>query len=203
MTQQKEAMKLAAQYISWTAFGECRVFGDGPPPTAKETVDALTAVLALPDAQPVAWQWDVLEGSPQFRFKGKHRGVYFEDPVSLGIQIPHPSYKWTPLFATPQPVIAPATLKVTTWLDDDGDDSPGKVIEVHGTETHLRILAELLVNLHRQIELVIAPTWVRLTDADITEIIGRSKNVEANNMLPYSFAGEIEAAFIAKQGGAA
>ncbi len=47
----KTAMKLALEYISWQAFGECRI-GEGPIPEAKDVVDALHQALAEPEQKP-------------------------------------------------------------------------------------------------------------------------------------------------------
>lgn len=44
----KSAMQQALEYISWQAFGECRV-GAGPIPQARDVVAALRAALDAPD----------------------------------------------------------------------------------------------------------------------------------------------------------
>ena len=48
MTTLREAAKLALEYISWQAFGECRI-GEGPIPEAKDVVRALRKALAEPE----------------------------------------------------------------------------------------------------------------------------------------------------------
>lgn len=48
MTTLREAAQLALEYISWQAFGECRI-GEGPIPEAKDVVRALRKALAEPE----------------------------------------------------------------------------------------------------------------------------------------------------------
>lgn len=42
-----DVLLMALAYVRWEAFGECRTDGwNGPPPTARETADAIAAALA-------------------------------------------------------------------------------------------------------------------------------------------------------------
>jgi hypothetical protein len=52
-TAEPALLHLVRAHIVWLAFGECRSPGwDGPPPTAREAVDAIDAALAAPSPAP-------------------------------------------------------------------------------------------------------------------------------------------------------
>lgn len=72
-------------------------------PLTKRQKDMLQS-LPMVDGEPVAWRWDVMSDSEHYKCKGAKAGVYLEDPASLGIPIAHPSYKWTKLYRSPQPL---------------------------------------------------------------------------------------------------
>lgn len=68
---------------------------------------------AEPQGEPVAWMWEVLKESPIMKRKGEKRGVYFENPADIGIDIYSAeqvkNYRWTPLCTAPQPAKQPLT----------------------------------------------------------------------------------------------
>ena len=53
ITIDRTVIAQALAFVRWNSFGECRTpEWPGPPPTAKETADALTAALAAQQQQP-------------------------------------------------------------------------------------------------------------------------------------------------------
>lgn len=96
--------------------------------------DLRTALLAgaAGGGEPVAWKWEVLPGTEQYKRKGNKEGVYLEDPASLGIPMEHPSYRWTKLYdhSPPLPVGAPQ------GVSDEDVRAALRIIESDGYASH-------------------------------------------------------------------
>lgn len=98
----KEVMKLALDAL----MDMLREVRNGEPcsvDAVQEAMAALRAELARPEAQPVAWKWELLPGHEHYKRSGPKEGVYLEDPASFGIPMDHQAYRWTKLYDAPQP----------------------------------------------------------------------------------------------------